>query len=328
MSRWRYRRTRSGIGILALSLIAVMGCGGSREEPPVTDAGGLSRATSGAARPEPRMEERSAPAPSPAAVAPPLEAPEPPLSVSHVLAGKELGMMVTGKGAAEPARSLAVVEQQIFSFLPQLQEIYEYERARDPGLMGSLDVSLTIDPAGGVSDLRFPLRRVSSEKLTAAVFDRMRAWTFPPAEDQVQLRYTLLFVPPGIDQASILLWEKQLGNRPVMERGAEPGKPVVVAAMRAPEKKPSPAASRHPQPVAAARVPAAGWYRVTAPTLLHAAPRDSSEVVAQLRKGTRVRVVSMIEGEWLEVRSVSNRPPGYLRREDVKPELDARAGRF
>jgi hypothetical protein len=254
-------------------------------------------------------------------------------------------MVVTGRGAADPSRSLDILEQQVLSFLPQLQEVYERERAQDPGIMGSLDVSLTIESGGGVSDLRFPLKRVSSEKLTSSVFDRMQAWTFPPAADQVQLRFTLLFVPPGLDQVSILAWEKQLGSRAVIDRDGESR--VVMAAAPTPVKKPSPTVSPRPRPVETARVPArpvetarvparpvetarvpiSGWYRVTSPTLLHTAPRASSEVVAQLRTGTRVRVVGLLDGEWLEIRSISNRPPGFLRREDAKPDVGEQAER-
>src|SRR5262249_41933921 len=95
-------------------------------------------------------------------------------SHASVLAGKELGVGITGKGAEGSARSLDVLEQQILSFLPQLQEVYDQEREQDPNLMGSLDVNLTIAPGGGVSDLRFPLQRITDEKLIAAVFDQIQ----------------------------------------------------------------------------------------------------------------------------------------------------------
>jgi len=237
-------------------------------------------------------------------------------------------MVVTGKGAGESARSLEVLEQQVLSFLSQLQEIYEQEREQDPGLMGSLDVSLTIALGGEVSDLRFPLRRVTNEKLTTAVFDRMRAWSFPPADEQVQLRFRLLFVPPGVDQASILTWEKQLGSRALVE-GSEERR--VATALPPVAKKPSARTalveSPRPRATETARAPVVDWYRVTSPTVLRAAPRDSSGVVARLRPGTRVRVVGTEGAEWLEVRSVSNRPPGFLHRGDARPEGDERGRR-
>ena len=326
MSTQGVRRGRFGLGSVSVLLIAALGCGGSREEPPAPDSGARTRSAPEMAQPEGAGGKRPAPPPSPAAMDVPHESPEPTFAAPHVLAGKQLGMVVTGKGAAEPNRSLDVLEQQILSLLPQLQEVYEREREQDPGLMGSLDVSLTIEPGGGVSDLRFPLKRVSSEEITAAVFDHMRAWVFPPAENQVQLRFMLLFVPPGLDQASILVWEKQLGSRAVVDRSGETRPPVTVAAVPAPAKKPSPVGSPRPKPVETARAPVSGWYRVTNPTLLHTAPRAASEVVAQLRTGTRVRVVGLVDGEWLEIRSVSNRPPGFLRLEDARPELGEQAG--
>lgn len=135
-----------------------------------------------------------------------------------ILAGRELGMVVTESGVENEARSLDALEDQLLSFLPQLQEVYEHERVEDPGLMGSLDVQITIEPSGTISDLRFPIKRVSSEKLTTAIYDHMRGWIFFPAESPVDLRYRLLFVPPDFETASILAWEKQLAGRVVFER--------------------------------------------------------------------------------------------------------------
>ncbi|MCS6924268.1 MAG: AgmX/PglI C-terminal domain-containing protein [Candidatus Binatia bacterium] len=247
-------------------------------------------------------------------------------------------MVITGVETGGPTRSLEVLEEQILAFLPQLQEVYEQERLQDAGLMGSIDVSMTITPEGRVSDLRFPRTRVSSDKLVAAVFDRMRTWTFPPAEGRVQLRYTLLFVPPGVDRASIFMWEKHLGSRLVVDRGGEGAVPVTVASLPEPGQPPAAKkeaatpgkpAKRPPPPVPSrSRVESAqrwesptvlGWYRVIRPSALYAAPRDAADIITQLRPGTRVQVVKVVNGEWLEVRSVSNRPPGFLRRSNARP---------
>src|SRR5262249_41863928 len=158
--------------------------------------------------------------------------------------------------------------------------------------------------------------RVSNEKLTAAVFDYMRTWTFSLALNPVQLRCTLLFIPPDTDQTSILLWEKRLGNRFVEDRGRAmsppPPLPAVAAAAPMPEKTPPPLASSRSGPTEAPRVPLSAWYRVTNPAPLHAAPKASSEVITHLRKGTRIQVTALVGGEWLEVHSVNNRPPGFL----------------
>jgi len=78
--------------------------------------------------------------------------------------------------------------------------------------MGSLEVQMQIEPTGIVSELRFPLQRISSEKLMVAVYDQMRTWRFPPAETPVGLRYRLLFIPPGLEAKSITAWEEKLGS--------------------------------------------------------------------------------------------------------------------
>src|SRR5262249_42102156 len=114
-----------------------------------------------------------------------------------------------------------VLERQVLTFLPQLQDVYERERTQDPMIMGSLDVQMTIEPNGTVSDLRFPVKRISSEKLTVATYDQMRDWKFTPAEVQVGLRYRLLFIPPGLEADSIAVWEEQLTGRVVVERSEE-----------------------------------------------------------------------------------------------------------
>jgi len=328
-----------GLGLLFFLVMVVGGCGGgSREEPSDIPANrSMSPSPEGTAQESKAGESGVTPSSSPQVE----EAPGPVsssfVSRASVLASKELGMSVSGKGADEPSRSLEVLEQQVLAFLPQLQEVYDHGRELDPNLMGSLDVNLTIEPGGQVSDLRFPVRRVFNDRLVSAVFDQMRAWTFPPAGEQVQLRCRLLFVPPGLDLASVMTWEKQLGSHAVVERSEEKSvattpAPTSVSTPAPKPAKPSapPAASSgaaRPQPPEPIRPAVSGWYRVTKPTLLRSAPRTSSEIITRLPPGTRVRIVGVVEGEWLEVRSVSNRPPGFLHRADASPEVEDGTGR-
>jgi len=325
---------------LFIPIVATIGCGG----------GGTPSSSPGTAK-DSQPEGTTAPTPTETGQ----EAATPagvPAAHGVVLANKELGMTVSGQGSANPARSLDVLGRQVMTLLPDLRDIYERERSEEPGLMGSLDVSMTIEPNGTVSDLRFPVKRVSNDRLTSAVFEQLRTWTFPPDDLSVQLRFTLLFVPPGMDEASILLWEKRLGSRPVIEKMEEAPTPVIAAVP--PEQRPSeelpkphregaltPPHENHtekgtrPPTVVAARpnkseapgraVP--GWYRVLQPTVLRADPDISSRAVARLRQGLRVRVVGVVKGRWLEVRSISDRPPGFLRSEDAAPERAERAER-
>lgn len=291
MGTLRVWRNRLGLSFFTFCLIGVSGCGGSSEE----------------SAPDPLTGVETRPS-SPS---------------SSVLAGREIGMIVTGKGANDSNRSLEVLEQQIFSFLSALREVYDRERAQEPSLLGSLEVQMTIEPGGRVSDLRFPSSRIVSEKLLSAIFDEMRAWTFPPAEESVQLRYRLLLIPPGIDHASILLWEKHLGTLRAAERAVE--RPATITTLApSPELTAEPSlATPEPEPeMATASDTAPGWYRVTRPTTLYAAPREASDIVSILRPGTRVHVVGIAAGDWLEVRSVTDRPPGFLHRADAVLESE------
>lgn len=329
---------------LFLSIAAMSGCGGGGTPSSSSET---SRAVQSEAKTAPVQEPEKTvqEAGSPTNV---------PVSRGVVLANRELGMMVSGQGSGNPARSLDVLERQVITLLPDVREIYEHEQAQEPGLMGSLDVNMTVEANGRVSDLRFPVKRVSNDHLTSAVFDELRAWTFPPDDLPVQLRFTLLFIPPGMDEASILLWEKRLGSRPVIEKVGEPSTPAVIATTTSPEKRAVGEATKAyhegkstlphendgalgKRPPATVRAPlkqsetskrtAAGWYRVLQPTVLRADPNISSSAVARLRQGLRVRVVGVVKGQWLEVQSVSDRPPGFLRLEEAVPERVERAER-
>jgi hypothetical protein len=316
-----------------LVLLTVLGCQDSRKEKELSDS---------TAPPSALEEETDGEA---------VFSPQAPLATSYraqgiVLASSELGMVVSGIGAGTEGRSLEALEQQVMSFLSQLQEVYEQERIHDPEVMGNLDVKMTIEPNGTVSDLRFPLKRLSNEKLTAAVYDQMRAWTFPPAEASVDLRYRLLFVPPGIDEVSIAVWEKSLAGRMVVDRG-EDSSPSPQAAV-------TPLTAEQPLPLAktpVAKKPASGeerreldssppirekkkppkfvptWYEITRPSVLYATPNVTAEIITRLSPGKRVWVVKVVNGDWLEVRSVSGRPSGFLPRETARPEPRERASR-
>ncbi|MBI3304316.1 MAG: OmpA family protein [Deltaproteobacteria bacterium] len=60
-----------------------------------------------------------------------------------------------------------------------------------------------------------------------------------------------------------------------------------------------------------------GWYRVMVATPVRSEPRTNAEILTQLQRQTRVRVVRTV-GDYLEVRSAKkDRPPGYVLRKDV-----------
>ncbi|MBI3246880.1 MAG: hypothetical protein HYZ50_10270 [Deltaproteobacteria bacterium] len=302
-------------------LFLIAGCGGGGTEPPPS-AGKPGQTTPLEAPPPSQGPD------TPGATGEPTVAPAAPTTRGVVMANRELRLSASGPGVGHIDRSLDVLERQIIALLPGLRDAYDTERTHEPALMGSLDVSLTIEPNGAVSDVRFPVKRVSDERLTAAAFKQMRMWTFLAADLPVFLHFTVLFVPPGVDEASILLWEKRLGSRPVVERDPEAPASMVTVPAREPERRlPEEALKEQVQEAVTppSRATAQGdqvarWYRVTRETVLRTEPRESADVVRQLRKGIRVRVVGMVKGRWLEVHSVAKRPPGFLWWRDAEPE--------
>lgn len=271
-------------------------------------------------------------------------------SVGRVVAGKNLGMIVSGAGSTAVTRSLEVLEQRVQSFLPHLQAVYERERQKQPNLMGSVDAYLTIEPNGNVSDLRFPKARVSDERFLDAIFDPITTWVFPQAEDTAQLRVTFLFVPPSFDLASVTAWERQVVPTSHAAQRQPAATKIVAGTVLPPPQATSATSTKSPIPSLAPTLPGttregeessitvtqakttqtvpkkrpppaiadSGWYQIKRSTALRAEPRTSAALVALLKPGTRVRVVGIVSGTWLEVRSVSNRRPGYLHRTDAQ----------
>ncbi|HXV82763.1 MAG TPA: hypothetical protein VEG60_23100, partial [Candidatus Binatia bacterium] len=59
-----------------------------------------------------------------------------------------------------------------------------------------------------------------------------------------------------------------------------------------------------------------GVYQTIRPTSVYQEPSPSARVLLRINKGIRVNVVRSL-GDWLEVRSERNNPPGFIRRDDV-----------
>ena len=158
-------------------------------------------------------------------------------------------------------------------------------------------------------------------------------------------------LPPNFDLASVTAWERQV----VPTSYAAQRKPAAATVgagtvLPHPQATPSPTLSPSPIPALAPMLPGmtgageessitvtrakttqtvqkkrppraiaeSGWYQIKRSTALRAEPRTSAALVALLKPSTRVRVVGIVSGTGLEVRSVSNRRPGYLHRTDAQ----------
>ena len=97
--------------------------------------------------------------------------------------------------------------------------------------------------------------------------------------------------------------DRSIANQPPVARRT---------ASRAPD-----ASAPLPQPVAARRTAASGVYETTRPTSVHEDASQSSRVITQIDRGTRINVVGS-SGDWLEIRSKRGNPPGYVRSDDAR----------
>jgi hypothetical protein len=66
------------------------------------------------------------------------------------------------------------------------------------------------------------------------------------------------------------------------------------------------------------RAGVAGTYEAVRDTSVYESPTASSRVVGSIPRGFKVDVVGST-GNWLEVRSTSGKPPGFIRRSDALP---------
>jgi hypothetical protein len=84
-------------------------------------------------------------------------------------------------------------------------------------------------------------------------------------------------------------------------------------------KKPLASRARPSTPAAPSRsTAAAGTYEAVRDTSVYEAPSASSKIVASIPRGYTVEVVGST-GNWLEVRSKTGNPPGFIRRSDALP---------
>ena len=232
----------------------------------------------------------------------------------NVILASEFGMHISGKGAGDPQRTPAAMQQAVEVYVSELREAYAQERAANPFLLGSLVLDLTVESSGRISRIRFQSAKLHSKTFRAVVLSLARKWRFPPASGAVKLSVPLFFLPPEMDTVSIMAWEKytapgaQHKNSQVRRTLEEAEK--ITQQTHVPE-----------QPVIdtqkLADIHPLGIYKVISSTPLRSQPWMNAQVLSYLQPRMQVTVVGM-RGEYLEVQSVEGRPSrGYVHWEDV-----------
>jgi len=277
-----------------------------------------------------------------------------PLAVAQVLGAEELGFKVWSAGPLDPNRGESFISEQIKPQLVSLQQLYQRAVQQKPDLMGTVTLELTISPSGTVTKVQEIGSRIKEREFKRAVIEEAYKWRFPEASSGlVKVVYPLLFVPPGMDAATLIKWEQVVAlpstgpkepdkakeprrlagvarpPEPPEETVPGPSPPPVVAVAppSPPVQQPQPA---QPEPAQPPQVTEKviekviekkiilGPYEVLYPTSVYTEPREDSRRVARIETGTRVNVVD-VQGDWLEIRSKHGRPPGFIKKDSAMP---------
>lgn len=150
--------------------------------------------------------------------------------------------------------------------------------------------------------------------------------------------WSLIFKELPTEDTSFLVKDKhldQLGNadrmkdlaeaehlpRKITEQATLPPQPSLTRS----EKSKLPASSEKSKGNSLAKPrsePVLGAYRILRNTKLFREPREDADSIFELQEGVRINVVGVVKEKWLRIESKrTDRPPGYVRREDTVPLL-------
>ena len=211
----------------------------------------------------------------------------------------------------DDSRIATRVENQLLG----LRDLYRQEIAKNPKLVGSLILQLTISSAGEVIQLKEMSGRINDGEFKKTVAAEIAKWTFPTLiAEAVTVQCPLLFVQEGMDITTLVHWESLLTGAAQKKLTAT----VTNAELTQPAKLNTPTAPPTAIAKAAAVKTAGQEVRIKYATLLRKEPNFSALVLTTFTVGTKLMVINRI-GDWLEVKSHHNGPSGYIRKEFVIP---------
>jgi hypothetical protein len=165
------------------------------------------------------------------------------------------------------------------------------------------------------------------------VLNEIRRWTFPPsAKESVDITLPLLFVPKGMDPATVVQWERKTK---VAERDTTPAAPLRLASLvplAVPSRNDStafpaageiPRAATKPAPVEKAKTQSSvksnpPTFKTTQSVGLRDQPRFSGKRVFEIDAETELSLLEN-NGDWLKVRVADAGSIGFVRKEFVTP---------
>jgi hypothetical protein len=250
----------------------------------------------------------SAPLSAPAPASKPVQAMNLALGNMVVLA-RDLGFNI--KTVKDSPYDGSKVALRIENHLQGLREIYRQEIGKNPQLVGTVLLQFNISPSGEVSQVKELASRLNDNDFTKAIADEVAKWSFADiVSENLTATCPLLFVREGMDITTLVLWEKLLrdvGEKPAVVRTAgNAAGPIAVKTV----------------PTTPAAKTALGEVQTKYQTLLRKEPNFTAASLATFNAGTRVTVLRKM-GDWLEVRSTTDGPTGFVRKEFVKPLIVA-----
>ena len=232
----------------------------------------------------------------------------------------ELGFSVsTAKdGVVDTSKIAARIENQ----LQDIRELYRQEVSKNPSLAGGMILQFNIAPSGEVSQVRELSSRINDIDFKKAIFAEVSKWSFAEIVDEnLTVACPLLFVHEGMDITTLVRWEKYLGNlddKPALARA-----PQQVKVIETPATTKTAPSTPEKKALSAPATPVGKEFQIKYPTSLRQYPNFTSTSLVTFTTGTKVSVLSK-QGDWLEVRSFSNGPTGFIRKEFVTPVEVAR----
>jgi Bacterial SH3 domain len=238
----------------------------------------------------------------------------------------DLGFSVSNAkdGIVDSSKVAARIENQ----LQDIRELYRQEVTKNPSLAGGLTLQFNIASSGEVSQVRELSSRINDGDFKKAIFAEVSKWSFAEIVDEnLTVACPLLFVHEGMDITTLVRWEKYLGNlddKPALARAPVMNMPIPQAKVI---ETPAPAKIAPPTPekkaLSAGATPVGKEFQIKYPTSLRQYPNFTSTSLVTFTIGTKVSVLSK-QGDWFEVRSSSNGPTGFIRKEFVTPVEVAR----
>ncbi len=228
----------------------------------------------------------------------------------------ELGFTVTSaKGATvDSAKIAARIENQLHG----VRELYRQAIAKNPSLAGGLVLQFSIAPGGEVSHVHELSARLSDGEFKKAVVAQAATWSFAElVAENLLVTCPLLFVHEGMDITTLIQWEKSVEAPAAKTVTARPsGNPLAAASAYA-----AASAGTGPAPVGVPRASVrtdGREFQIKYATALRANPNFSAPSLLTFAIGTKVTVLRR-QGDWLEVRSRTDGPTGFIRKEFVTP---------